>query len=169
MTSSPRLGSLNVPRDSTAVGWPAPAARLIAAAPLRRDRRLIVVSIRPAVNSVVQALLCGPSAIDDELAAGHVGRLVGGEIEDPVRDLVGLAVPPERNPGDHQLAHGWIGAASLGHRCHDWSGVHRVGADTLARVLDGRRFRQETDGALGGLILLPAPARPHQPYLRPAL
>src|SRR5215813_9771942 len=130
MTSSPRLGSLNVPRASTAVAWPAPAARLIAAAPLRRDRRLIVVSIRPSVNSVVQALLCGPSAIDDELAAGHVGRLVGGEIEDPVRDLVGLAVPPERNPGDHQLAHGWIGAASLGHRCHDRSGVHRVGPDT---------------------------------------
>src|SRR5262245_2898274 len=153
MTSWPRLGSLNVPRDSTAIASPAPAARLIAAAPPRKDCRLIVVFIRPSVSSVAPALLGGPSTVDDQLAAGHVGRLVGGQIEDAVRHLVGLAVPAERDPGDHQLAYGVIGAPPLGHRGHDRSRMHRVRADALARVLHGRGLRQQADGALGGLVL----------------
>src|SRR5262245_64839907 len=107
MTNSPRLGSLNVPRDSAAIASPAPAARLIAAAPPRKDRRLIVVFIRP---SVAPALLGGPSTVDDQLASGHVGRLVGGQIEDAVRHLVGLAVPAEGDPADPQLAYGGTGA-----------------------------------------------------------
>src|SRR5499426_4725836 len=109
MTNSPRSGSLNVPRDSTAIASPAPAARPIAAAPPRKDRRLSVVFIRLSVSSVASALLGGPSAVDDQLAAGHVGRLVGGQIEDAVRHLVRLAVPAERDPGDHQLAYGGVG------------------------------------------------------------
>src|SRR5262245_12824586 len=152
MTNSPRLGSLNVPRDSAAIASPAPAARLIAAAPPRKDRRFIVVFIRPSVSSVA-ALLGGPSAVDDQLAAGHVGRLVGGQIEDAVRHLVRLAVPAERDPGDHQLAYGGVGAPPLGHRGHDRSRMHRVRADALARVLHGRGLRQQADGALGGLVL----------------
>src|SRR5262249_7493411 len=114
MTNSPRSGSLNVPRDSTAIASPAPAARLVAAAPPRKDRRLIiVVFIRPSVGSVAPALLGGPSTVDDQLAAGHVGRLVGGQIEDAVRHLVGLAVPAERYTRNHQLAYGGIGAPLL--------------------------------------------------------
>src|SRR4030095_9572059 len=116
MTNSPGVGSLNVPRDSTAIAAPVPAARLIAAAPPRKDRRLIVVFIRPSVGSLAPALLGGPSTVDDQLAAGHVGRLVGGQIEDAVRHLVGLAVPAERDPGDHQLAYGGVRAAPRGPR-----------------------------------------------------
>src|SRR5262245_66237281 len=119
MTNSPRLGSLNVPRDSTAIASPAPAVRLIATAPPRKDRRLIVVFIRLSVSSVASALLGGPSTVDDQLAAGHVGRLVGGQIEDAVRHLVGLAVPAERYSRNHQLAYGGIGTPPLGHRGHN--------------------------------------------------
>src|SRR5262245_9747976 len=166
MTNSPRLGSLNVPRDSTAIASPAPAARLIAAAPPRKDRRLIVVFTRPSVSSVAPALLGGPPTVDDQLAPGHVGRLVGGQIEDAVRHLVGLAVSAERDPGDHQLAYGGIGAAPLGHRRHDRSGMHRVRADALARVLHGGGLRQEADGALGGLVLRAAVIGADQAELR---
>ena len=65
---------------------------------------------RPAAYWAVQ-----PS-VDDELAAGHERRLVRGEVQDAVGDLVGLAEPAERDPRQHLPVVLRIGAPPLGHR-----------------------------------------------------
>ena len=45
-----------------------------------------------------------PSAVDDELGACDVGGLVGGEVEDAVGYLLGLADAAHGDLGEHLLA-----------------------------------------------------------------
>src|SRR3989442_10825446 len=88
-------------RSSAAVASRAPGAPA-----MYRPRSMVGMPI---------VLLRRPAPVDHELAARDEGRLVGGEVEDAVRHLVGLAVAAEGNAVDHTLVRRRVRASTLGH------------------------------------------------------
>src|SRR6266702_90057 len=138
-------------RSSAAVASRAPGAPA-----MYRPRSMVGMPI---------ALLRRPAPVDHELAARDEGRLVGGEVEDAVRHLVGLAVAAEGNAVDHTLVCRRVRASTLGHGGDDGSGVDGVASDALPGVLERGQFGQEPDGALGSLVGRAAVPHAHEPEL----
>ena len=101
---------------------------------------------------VAWGLLGDPSAVDDELGAGYVGGLVGGEVDDPVGDLLGLADAAHGDLGEHVLSELLIIVHVGRHGGLDGAGVDGVAADVVLGVVDGDGLGEDADGALGGLV-----------------
>ena len=91
-------------------------------------------------------LLRGPAPLHHQLAPRHERGLVRGEIEDPVGDLVGLAVAADTmrwyTAGSARRRS--VIAVTMGRGAPNWPGC--------ARVLERREPRQEPHGALGRLL-----------------
>ncbi len=90
------------------------------------------------------------AAVDRQLGAGHESRLVGGEVDGGVGDVVGLAPVPvqERveDPAPLLLVGRLERDADLAE--HD-PGADHVGADPLAAVVDRDRAREAEHPGLG--------------------
>src|SRR6187401_3759324 len=69
------------------------SARIRARAPRER------VSMKRLLGVGVEASLGHEAAVHDHLGSGHEGGFIGGEEERGIRDVAGLADPPQRDPG----------------------------------------------------------------------
>jgi hypothetical protein len=99
-----------------------------------------------------RVLLGRQPAVNDQLAAGDKGGLIGSQVQDPIGHVHRLAEPPEGVAGKTPLA-------SLRTRQHP--GRHRglndprmdgVTPYAFSGVLHGRRLGQQTHRPLGGAV-----------------
>src|SRR6266404_2983386 len=108
-------------------------------------------------SSVGSGLLGQRAAVDDQLAAGHVGGVVGGEVEHRAHDL-GDGAHPAQGHALEALLHGVaVAEGAVEHLGVDRARVDRVAADLVLGVLGRGHLGEEPDGALarrvGGLLV----------------
>src|SRR5215471_8947138 len=91
----------------------------------------------------VKRLFRGGPAIDDELAPRHERRLVRGQKQHAIGDVLRRADTPHREATHALLELSLVLQHVLDHIGRDRSGVHRIAADPFLRVLDRRRLGEE--------------------------
>src|SRR5216117_2872495 len=112
---------------------------------------MAVARTRPWRFLLTLALHGEVAAVDDQLGAGDIRRLVRGEEQHGVGDLFHPSLSLHRH-GPERLRPPLRIGRHLGrpHRRHD-AGVHRVDPDAVLGVLHGGRLRHEAHGALQAL------------------
>src|SRR2546425_1990103 len=105
---------------------------------------------RMSRSQVGAMLLRERSAVDDELAAGHVRRVVRSEIEHRVDDLGHRPHSPQRHSLQPSLQRLLVGNGAVEHLGVDRARMHGVAADLVLGVLAGRDLREDPNGALAG-------------------
>src|SRR5262245_43456387 len=97
----------------------------------------------------VRNLLGGRSAIDHQLAARHERRLVGGEVDDAVGDVLRRPHPSHGQSAQTLLPVSFVLQHVLDHVGRNRAGMDGVAADAFLGVLDCCRLREQAHRALG--------------------
>src|SRR5262245_465714 len=115
-------------------------------------QRVLRCSRRMMASAGGGALLSRQPTVNDQLAAGDKGGLIGGQVQDPIGHVLRLAEPPEGVAGNTTLA-------SLRTRQHP--GCHRglddprmdgVTPYAFPGILHGRRLGEKTHRRLGSAV-----------------
>src|SRR5437899_8674080 len=101
-----------------------------------------------SVRAIVVLLFGGRAAVDDQLAARHVRRFIGGEVYHAVRDFLGRSHATHRQPPQALLPRRLVLERVLDHVGRDRPGMHRVGTDLVLGVLDRRRLGEDAHRTL---------------------
>src|SRR5215471_19810216 len=98
------------------------------------------------------ALLRRQPAVNDQLAAGDKGGLIGRQVQDPIGHVLRLAEPPERVTGNRTLASLLTREHPGRHRSLDDPRMDRVTPYAFPGVLYSRRLGQQTHRPLRSAV-----------------
>src|SRR5262245_18849232 len=99
-----------------------------------------------------RALLSRQPAVNDQLAAGDKGGLIGGQVQDPIGHVLRLAEPPEGVAGNTTLASLRTRQHPGRHRGLDDPRMHGVTPYAFPGVLHGRCLGEKTHRRLGSTV-----------------
>src|SRR5215467_6841282 len=160
--------------SATRTDAPSPANRIAAARPMPEPPPVTTATFcpslpgppvirppapSPAVPGVLQAEVLaaerGPErepAVDDHVLAGHVLRVVGGQEQHHLGDVVGRAVPAGRDPLEVVGPGDRVVDERAGQPGVDDPGVDRVDPDAVPGEVHGRVADEHHDAALGRAV-----------------
>src|SRR3990170_459428 len=114
----------------------------------RTNAQVVIAGHRKQPHRAASEVVHADPAVHDKRGAGCPGRLVGGEVERRVDDVLRAAEAAERDAAEPLEAFLFVGEQRLQHGRQDGPGTDGVGPNVVRAELHGERAREREHGAL---------------------